>query len=162
MIGTTGFALDAMQIWLSLKLWSDAQMPAYNFQKRFAQLIRIGEKTTTIRPCRQKRPTRVGDQLILFTDMRTKQCARIGAYRCCRVLPIRIDVVHETVHLAGYELADWEIRELARKDGFSGITEFFTFFRKVYGVALPEMELITWEPQTDEVSRLMNEYLVGS
>lgn len=134
-------------------------MPAYNFKKQFVPLVRSGEKTTTIRPYRQKRPTRIGDILYLYTGQRTKQCERIGVYRCIRISPIvigaaqnigrfpnRIQLSGRPVTLNGYSLAGWEIAKLAQEDGFPDSAAFFEFFIKVYGAKMPRMELLKWEP----------------
>lgn len=73
-------------------------MPAYSFQRQFAQPIIDGTKGGTIRAPRRISPTTgnhrraevgghawPGETLYLFTGMRTKQCRKI-AEKTCRAL----------------------------------------------------------------------------
>ena len=122
-------------------------MPAYNFQARFAELVRSGTKPHTIRTPR-KRPTVEGDTLHLFTGMRTRKCARIGTVTCTSVTSIQIgkNVMDEDHVLHDGRFLDRnEIEALALRDGFESAEAFFTYFRETYG---PQFrgELIAWEP----------------
>jgi len=79
-------------------------MPALNFQARFADAVERGDKTQTIRAPR-KRPFKVGDNLYLYTGMRTKWCRKLLDAVCIGVDPIRIErnnmVVTRTKHFTG-------------------------------------------------------------
>lgn len=126
-------------------------MPAYNFKRQFAPLVKNGTKRTTIRVPRQ-RPTQVGETLHLYTGMRTKQCEKLGTYRCIGVEPIIIYSSFGGI-ARGREVVEWsddlsipEIEQLAAADGFPDAGKFFEFFRTTYGLEPLYMELITWEP----------------
>ena len=119
-------------------------MPAYNFKRRFVDLIRSGEKHTTIRPAR-KHKTRAGDVLHLFTGMRTKNCEKIGTFRCVSVVDVIIWTFPFDVWTNAKSLSKEEIEQLARTDGFESASEFFQFFLDVYGSGPHRMQLITWE-----------------
>jgi hypothetical protein len=116
-------------------------MPAYNFRRYFTDLILSGAKNCTIRPRRQRRPTRPGDRLYLFIGMRTKGCQKLREAICLSVEPIRID--DELIVLDGRTLTPPERHDLIRRDGFAGSAEFYAFFRQQYGLPA-ELELITW------------------
>jgi hypothetical protein len=116
-------------------------MPAYNFRRHFTDLILSGAKNCTIRPPRQRRPTRPGDTLYLFTGMRTRECQRLRTAICLSVAPISIDA--ERIVLAGRPLDQQERHDLIRRDGFASGAEFYAFFRQQYGLPA-ELELITW------------------
>lgn len=118
-------------------------MPALNFKSQFADDVESGKKRQTIRPIR-KRPIKVGDDLHLYTGMRTKICRKLGMGICGSVMPVRIDAKQKRVVLNGMPL--WfhhEIDELARADGFASIGEFFDFFKRQYGEVF-EGVLIKW------------------
>jgi len=120
-------------------------MPAYNFKKQFVEPIRSGKKHTTIRPYR-KHPTQVGDTLHLFTGQRTKQCEKIGVYRCKSVQPVTIWPEYESVEIDDDTVQKEQVIEMAHTDGFEFTDEFFQFFLDVYGEGPLRMQLITWEP----------------
>ncbi|HTE82414.1 MAG TPA: ASCH domain-containing protein [Reyranella sp.] len=64
-------------------------MVAYSFQPMFVDPILMGRKVHTIRADR-KRHARVGEQLQLYTGMRTKKCRLIARAQCLDVLPLSI------------------------------------------------------------------------
>ena len=110
-------------------------MPAYNFKRRFAEAVKEGSKTQTIRK-KRKRPTVVGDKIFLYTGMRTKQSEKIGEGICISVIPIYImegsvivglpgDTIQLYAHSAGAE-------ELATYDGFEDWDMFIIFFEDHY------------------------------
>ncbi|MBY6244162.1 hypothetical protein [Methylosinus sp. Sm6] len=80
-------------------------MVAYSFQKRFAEPIEAGTKRQTIRPDR-KRHARPGEELQLYTGMRTKHCKHIRRARCKGVYPIALSPRRRWAWVgAGYECA---------------------------------------------------------
>lgn len=125
-------------------------MPAYNFKAQFVEPIRFGDKTTTIRPPRSKRPTRVGDLLHLYTGMRTKQCRRIGVYRCEKIEPVTIYPDENYMTICGLACTSRAIADIAHTDGFVSVKAFFQFFKDTYGTKVLEMERITWQPACEE------------
>ncbi len=120
-------------------------MPAYNFKAQFAGDVESGRKRQTIRP-KRKRPTVPGDTLYLNTGMRTKACRRLRTETCKNVRPIEIQA--DCVVLGNDSFPYWslEAHELAQRDGFHGVHEFFAFFEKEYGLPTlgKDLELITW------------------
>ena len=123
-------------------------MPAYSFRARFAEDVESGAKAQTIRP-RRKRPTKVGDMLYMFTGMRTKQCRKLGQWRCTSVEPLRIRPPVGKCFLGAITLNDWrltpnEIVSLACADGFDSAQEFYDFFEKLYGIPTKDLEIIKW------------------
>ncbi len=121
-------------------------MPALGYKKQFAQPIRDGWKRTTIRQERKKNPIRVGDTLHMFTGMRTKQCEKIGMYRCKSVRPIIIEPKKKFITLDGHPCSELAIQGIVHGDGFSSVDAFFAFFEQNYGATPPPMVLIGFEP----------------
>lgn len=116
-------------------------MPAYNFRSEFAELVERREKRQTIRR-RRKRPTRVGDSLILFTGMRTSSCRRLAEVICRRLRDILI-VGPGQVAVDGWPLSPEEIERLAKVDGFLSGYEFIDFFRRQHGLPF-EGVIVMW------------------
>ena len=105
-------------------------MPALNFQKQFVPRIESGEKRMTIRS--RKHPIKEGDRLYLYTGQRTKDCQKIAESICCRTQSIIISKYqldsYSRVFLDYEQLCAAHVRELAVKDGFQNVEEFFQFF----------------------------------
>lgn len=117
-------------------------MPAYNFSSEFAPLVGSGEKTQTIRK-RRKRPIQVGDTLYLYTGMRTKQCRKLGEATCTAVETIKIYPTQQII--LGKQILRFSGRwKLAKADGFTGLRDFYAFFRDHYGLPFTGI-LIKWE-----------------
>ncbi len=117
-------------------------MPAYNFKKRFAEMVRVGDKTQTIRP-KRKRPTKEGDDLYLYTGMRTKQCRKLLEARCVLVQDIEIGVggicLDGQVMLSESPNAD----SFAEDDGFLDSDDMIDWFCSVYELPF-KGEVIYW------------------
>jgi hypothetical protein len=94
-------------------------MVAYSFNKGFVAPIRAGTKRQTIRLPR-KRHARPGEELQLFTGMRTKRCELIGRATCTGVHDVRLDFVAGTVTIDdGLMLVlPADLDEFALRDGF--------------------------------------------
>lgn len=125
-------------------------MPAYNFKSWWADDVELGKKCCTIRP-RRKIPTKVGDVLTLYTGQRTPACQLLRKAVCVSVTPIQIESGY-VYDERGREYSYEETKELALRDGFLDVDDFFDFFRETYqpeeDCAL-EMEIIAW-PTIDE------------
>ena len=100
-------------------------MVAYGFKKFFAPQIEDGTKTHTIRGHR-RRHAHPGEQLQLFTGMRTIHCRKIIDDPICRqVLPIvimstdLIDAGIAYIEINGMPLRRDEIEAFAISDGFA-------------------------------------------
>lgn len=135
-------------------------MVAYSFKKRFAPPILAslepgplteGMKRQTIRADR-KRHARPGEELQLYTGMRTKSCRLLGKPICTAVFPVRlllgpvstVEIGSEpnTTDAAGLDL-------FARFDGFRDWTDLCAFWAKAH----PDVTdfsgvLIRWEPKS--------------
>jgi len=113
-------------------------MPAFNFQKRFAEKVESGEKKQTIRARRKDgRNPRVGQTAYLYFGMRTKSCRKLGEDIITSVEPITIErngpaFVNVTTY-RGY-LGYFEKEVLANEDGFSTFTEMLEWFETTHSL----------------------------
>lgn len=142
-------------------------MVAYSFKRRFVGPIRWGlglglnisdadakigrPKRHTIRADR-KRHARPGEELQLYTAMRTKQCELIGRARCTDVRPIILTfdlpacvAVHDKASYAGKGLD-----EFARSDGFNNWADLIGFWHAEHPAEFAAGTfvgvIIFWEP----------------
>lgn len=106
-------------------------MVAYSFKQQFIEPILCGAKRQTIRALRGGKSWHAapGDELQLYTAMRTKYCRLIGKAICTEVWPVTIDfrnnvvTVREAVHRGEVSLDFF-----AQGDGFGdwlGMREFW-------------------------------------
>ncbi len=112
-------------------------MVAYSFKKQFADPIRFGMKTQTIRS-KRTRHARPGEVLQLFTGMRTAHCLKICEdVRCTEVTEIEIifdaEGEIETIWSDGAVMPD--VDAFAVLDGFTDASEMAAFWRKENGTA---------------------------
>jgi hypothetical protein len=118
-------------------------MPAINFKKQFADKVRMGIKTQTIRAKRKDgKDPKVGDKLYLYTGMRTSSCEKLGEAVVKSVFDIVISPDGD-VTLNKYRLSLSELSELARLDGFESLVDFADFFDHGNGKAFKGL-LIEW------------------
>ena len=124
-------------------------MPALSFQKQFAPKVEAGEKTQTVR-AKRKHPIKDGDNLMLYTGMRTKYCRMLGYGVCKDVSEIQI-VWNENhsgrnIIINDKVLNPEEMERFAMADGFGCFEEFFSFF-KAQGGFLTHCAtgIVTWE-----------------
>jgi uncharacterized protein YqfB (UPF0267 family) len=104
-------------------------MVAYSFKASFAAPIISGLKRQTIRADR-KRHARPGEELQLYTGMRTRQCRLLRRAECVSVRPIEIDVqplLIATIFIEGVPIDD--LNEFARDDGFEDLADMHKFWR---------------------------------
>lgn len=125
-------------------------MPAYSFQRQFAQPIIDGSKGGTIRAPRQRRVgsgdgpradtgghARPGETLYLYTGMRTKQCRKIAEKTCRAVEPIVLNFRTDQIMVGGRVI--WSLRGLhlfARFDGFETWPDMAAFWNKTHGMPM--------------------------
>lgn len=128
-------------------------MVAFNFMARFAPSIEDGTKRQTIRAAGKRRPPFPGEQLQLYTGMRTGNCRKLRDAVCQTTVSITISpkarVVRHVVPTSaesGYwdELSPEDVEQLAIDDGFSSADEFFAWFEKAHGDHMSGF-LIRWE-----------------
>lgn len=107
-------------------------MVAYNFKPQFASPVELGVKRQTIRALGRRRHARPGEDLQLYTGMRTKNCRKLLSPDppCTAVLPIEmglngrmLEVLVDDVYLLQSQL-----EQLAKDDGFDSVDEFIYFF----------------------------------
>ena len=107
-------------------------MVAYSFKPRFVPLILSRAKTHTLRKER-KRHARPGEEIQLFTGMRTRSCQRLGTGICRGVLPIRLDFDHRRVEFttSGHAITTPDDTDgFAVHDGFQGWRDMAAFWAK--------------------------------
>jgi hypothetical protein len=123
-------------------------MVAYNFMARFAPSVEDGTKRQTIRACGKRRPPRRGEQLQLYTGMRTRNCRLLRTAPCTAVYPIAMDLAARRVRVQTGdvmgELDAEEVNHLAQADGFASAGDFFEYFATTHGQAFAG-HLIEWE-----------------
>jgi len=107
-------------------------MTAYSFKPEFRALILDGTKRQTIRADR-KRHARPGEQVQLYTGMRTRQCRLIGRAVCSSVMPVRIGVSDAWVDLGHGEARGQSFLDgFARLDGFANWANLAEFWRHTH------------------------------
>ena len=109
-------------------------MPALNFKKQFASVVEAWMKRQTIRPRRKDgRDPKPGQQLYLYTGMRTKNCRKLGQTICTAVKTIAIEE-NGDIWVGNRRLGIDEKYELVKADGFHYIDDFRNFFLKTHGL----------------------------
>lgn len=110
-------------------------MVAYSFRQQFIEPILCGAKRQTIRKPRvgKSRHAQPGDELQLYTGMRTKQCRLIGRATCTSLSPIRIEVEDGRIELLDTGTAvttQEDLDAFARLDSFDGWHSMWQFWRQ--------------------------------
>ena len=120
-------------------------MVAYSFKQRFIEPIRAGTKCQTIRADR-KRHARPGEQLQLYSGMRTKHCQLIGRAECLSVWPVTLILREEHgVVLENFRETYRNIDAFARADGFRDWAELAAFWSENHpGFEIFDGVLIRW------------------
>ncbi|MGX9145869.1 hypothetical protein [Mesorhizobium sp. 128a] len=121
-------------------------MVAYSFRPRFVEPIAAGTKRQTIRADR-KRHAREGEELQLYTGMRTKQCKLIGRATCIGVDLVMLNFAdHGVVRINGIVLfSNAAMQKFARSDGFTSWADMRGFWRDNHpGVEVFDGVLIRW------------------
>ena len=118
-------------------------MPGLSFQPWKAAKVESGVCRCTIRQQR-KRPIKVGDRLYHWQQQRTPQRRKLGEAICTATRQIRIDQAQVWLDGSQAALSFDQLLELATKDGFGSVEEFFLFFLKQYTYPF-EGVLIEWD-----------------
>jgi hypothetical protein len=108
-----------------------------------------GDKPGTVRQINQHRPVRSGDDLYIFTGMRTKNCKRHGSHYCQKVYPIKIDWENKIITLDGVILIPIIRHWFATTDIQGSEQDFFDFFQKMK--YKKPLVWIVWDHQTVEM-----------
>ena len=108
-------------------------MPALNFTL-FIDKVVDGTKPHTIRALRQRR-FKAGDDLSFFTGMRKSTCRRLRPNTVCTAAveitidgPGRVFLCEGSRFYREGRLTNAEIGEMAKRDGFKTVEEFYQFF----------------------------------
>lgn len=120
-------------------------MVAYSFKRRFAEPILSGTKRQTIRADR-RRHARPGEELQLYTGMRTRQCKLVGRSTCLSVEPVMLNFADYGVVKIGDRVlfSDARMQEFARSDGFASWSDMRDFWRENHGDDKFEGVIIRW------------------
>lgn len=121
-------------------------MVAYSFRPRFVDPILAGTKRQTIRSIGLRRHAMSGQQLQLYTGMRTKQCRLIGRAECLRCEGIKLSFVHHggVITESLGHLVDLD--GFARSDGFADWDDMRAFWRAEHGEPAEWSGIIvTWD-----------------
>lgn len=126
-------------------------MVAYSFKKQFGPVIQSGSKRQTIRADR-RRHVRPGEELQLYTGMRTTSCRLLGRATCLAVSPILLQlnahqaalwVVTPDVVIYGVDIAG--LTDFARADGFDDWQQLKAFWAQNHpGIDRFSGVLIRW------------------
>jgi hypothetical protein len=118
---------------------------AYSFQRRFVDPIVSGTKKQTIRADR-RRHARYGEEIQLYTGMRTKGCRLVGLATCGVVSPITLDFIANEIDLNPVSFDDGvSLDRFARSDGFHSWEDLCTFWRVEHeGISRWSGVLIRW------------------
>lgn len=125
-------------------------MVSYSFQGRFAGPILAGTKTQTIRADR-KRHARPGEELQLYTGMRTKHCRLVGRARCTEVEPVQLELSPSRLVMYSTRPGAWVMDpaacdRFAVKDGFNDAADMRAFWAEKHpGADKFAGVLIRWE-----------------
>ena len=125
-------------------------MVAYSFKKQFGPPILANTKTQTIRAERlgRSRHVRPGEQVQLYTGMRTRQCTKLGESPCIAVWPIELHLRTGIVFAnGGWIRTEEDLDAFARQDGFCDWSAMVAFWAAEHpGVDVFEGVLIRWQP----------------
>lgn len=110
-------------------------MVAYSFQAQFIDPIRSGRKRQTVRAIGKRRHARPGDQLQLYTGMRTRSCRLQARAVCADVQPIRIEFSTmypgDVVRIGdGPRIWQGDLDPFAQSDGFDSWQAMRDFWSK--------------------------------
>lgn len=119
-------------------------MVAYNFQPQFADDVKNGKKTQTIRANGKRRHARPSDILQLYTGQRTSSCRLLRISVC--IASTYCAIREDGITLGNHPTVD--IDDFARADGFKDFSDMKAWFEKTHG--LPFIgRLIAWENPKD-------------
>lgn len=119
-------------------------MPAYNFQRRFADDVRSGRKRQTIRADRKDgRAPKVGQTFFGYTGMRTKACERLCTGPIVQVRRIYMNS-RGAIYVDSNAQTPASIETIAAADGFEHVDAFLDFFEQTHGFPFAG-HIINWQ-----------------
>jgi hypothetical protein len=117
-------------------------MPAFNFQKQFAEAVELGIKKQTIRMRRMNRP-RIGQMAFLYTGMRTKKCRLLKASMIKKVSSVLMYALSEYVVVGNEQIEGDKLEQFAKADGFESWAAMYNWFHHTHGMPFFG-DLISW------------------
>ncbi|CAO4153233.1 hypothetical protein [Methylorubrum aminovorans] len=106
-------------------------MVAYSFKKGFGLPILASTKAQTIR-ADLKRHARQGEELQLYTGMRTRHCTLLGRPTCLSVMPVRLCFSEgratELFDVGGELLSPARMEAFVRADGVESVEDMARFW----------------------------------
>ena len=125
-------------------------MVAYNFQHQFAEAVESGRKRQTIRaPLKDGRHAKPGDQLQLYTGMRSKACRKLRDAVCHDSCRIRVEA--DKIWTFGPQELHLDLQAWAKRDGFESWADMRAFFEASHGLPFDGV-LISWLVPAETVS----------
>ena len=120
-------------------------MVAFNFKRQFASDVESGQKRQTIRAIRKDKRQHCsrGDDLQLYTGMRTRHCRKLRDAVCVSVNAIEI-LQNNAIKIDGRALSPSATDKVARADGFKGSSDMVEWFSKIHTMPF-QGYLIKWE-----------------
>lgn len=125
-------------------------MVAYSFNERFVSKLLDGSKRQTLRAVGRPRHARLGDEVQLYTGMRTAQCKLIGRSICTsnpQTITIFRDKKGVITKIINGRAAYKDLNRFAMRDGFEDLADMQAFWQAQHkeGWANPWIGvLITW------------------
>jgi len=116
-------------------------MALIDFKAQFVPAVADGTKKQTIRK-NHKAPVRIGDNLHLYTGLGTINFRQIAITTCQSICDIT--VYERSIKVDGVYLSSHEISQFVKDEGFSGVEEFYYFFKNNHGLPFTG-KLIKWD-----------------
>ena len=118
----------------------------FNFKREFASAVEQGTKRQTIRATRAdgRRP-KVGDQVKLYTSLRTRNARLLKASTVTAVMSVRLIHKFGEVIVDGERFLTHQADVFAQADGFASKAAMLTWFREQYLGADFEGFCVQWE-----------------
>jgi hypothetical protein len=111
-------------------------MPLIGFKKQFAEAVKSGVKSQSIRPI-GNRKYKVGDTLFAYSGLRTKYCKKLGEFKITEVGNLYFFFEQDSLLFPvvnGNALHSTEREKFAKQDGFDSWMEMRDWFVKEYGI----------------------------
>lgn len=120
-------------------------MVAFNFSPQFVPLVASGVKRQTIR---QKARAKPGDNLQLYTGMRTKNCRKLIDPDPVCTLVDYVSIRPQYLTLGNTKKHSGDADDFARRDGFKDYDDMVRWFQERYGSPYFQGYVHAWTSQT--------------
>lgn len=124
-------------------------MVAYSFKERFCQPIVDRTKRQTIRAIGKRRHARPGDDVQIYTAMRTTKCRKVIPDTTCEeIVPVRFDITDPRAPVlfvdGRLQSGARRLDAFARADGFRNFGDMVAFWLEEHGAIDFNGVLIKW------------------